>query len=1662
MEASLQIYTLGGVQVLRAGEPVSGLSTHKAEALLIYLASTRRPQPREVLAEFLWDERTQSQAMGNLRGVLTNLRQVLGDSLVITRDQAGINPEAEVWLDAFELENSLSAIRKQGRLNADTARQAESTLELYKGEFLQGFSVFDCRGFEDWSVRERERLHHLAVDGLSELVSFAIEQKDYQLGMTHAAQLLELDPLMESAHRQMMQLLAASGQRTAALSQYESCQKILKAELGVKPDAETRQLYEQIRTGETITKEEPDYLPKGTVTFLFSDGEGSITAEQRRILRECFASCNGHEMDAQGDALLVAFSRATQAVAAAAEAQRKLAEHAMPGGAGVRMGLHTGEPWNVSDNHTSIDVQRAARLARAGHAGQVLLSETTATLVQDELPQGVTIADLGRYLLKDIHRPEHIYQLVIEGLPSEFLPLTSVEVVPPESARVPRKVGTCPYRGLSAFQEQDAQFYFGREAFVEALEQAVSSKKLVAVIVGSSGSGKSSALFAGLLPRLRKAGGYLLAALRPGTQPFYSLAGALLPLLEPKLSETDRLTETRKLAEVFTNGEVHLAEVARRILEKTPSTRQVLLVVDQFEELYTLCPDTQLQKAFIDELLATVEAAKNRKTGLAVILLTMRADFMGQALAHRPFADALQEASVLMGPMNRQELHMAIEKPAEMQGAVFEPGLVERILDDVGDKPGNLPLLEFTLTQLWEQQTDGWLTHANYENMGCLEGALASYADQVYADLDESEQEHTRSALVQLVQPGEGTEDTRRIATREELGDESWKLIQKLADKRLVVTGRDAQGSETAEVVHEALIQKWERFQEWMDTDRTFRAWQERLRGSLRQWQESGQDEGALLAGAPLAVAQGWLNERGGELTLAETGYIQASQALQLRQHKERQRRRQWAFMGISAGLVVALILSLVTFQQRQAARRQAGILLASQAESELGSGNADRAILLALAALENYPYTAQAEHALGQAVTYNRALALYEGHGAAITSAAWSSDGRRIATSSNDNSVHIWDPATGEPIRHINLPEGITGNIYDWALSVKWSPDDRYLLTISGDRFLTGSQDFDLILWNVETGEQVTAQEVHNTIPPSTGKLGTTSQLRFMTGAGAAFSRDGRLATLGGDNTALVWGPTLGDQQLVLSGHSEGVNAVAWSPDYTRLATASEDGTARIWDAGSGQELIQLVGHSGGINQVAWSPDGILLATAGKDGSVWFWDGMSGEKLSSIQIATASGSSQASDLIVWSITWSPDGKSLATGSGDGYIRVWDVDSGENTIELKGHDQYVTFLDWSPLDDRLVSAAADGKARVWNIARDNTVLSLPYNSYTMAEWSPDGEHIAVGTGADMEKKYVGLVAIWDFKSGQPLFETHADKDENWGWGPMIYSPDGRYLLARTQLKWPDTTDANKYYLFDSQSGEIVRIYETGKDTLLLVPGISPDGKLLAGGDFEGTIYFWDMDSGELVRTLNCLSWGHVVRWSPDGSKIAILCFDYEENVSAIQVLDAKTYKPLITIESDVTEDALEWISWSPDNTRIAVAGGNDESGTLVNPVYIFDASSGEELLKIVRHTGMVWAAHWSPDGKRLVSGSTDDTVRVWDSETGAELLTLSTPNDWAAYPLWSPDGQYLLVAIGNMSTSGRADVWRVWQSTQELIDYAKECCVFRDLTEAERTQFGLP
>ena len=460
----------------------------------------------------------------------------------------------------------------------------------------------------------------------------------------------------------------------------------------------------------------------------------------------------------------------------------------------------------------------------------------------------------------------------------------------------------CPYRGLDAFRKEDAPFFCGRENFIEQLEVAVRKKPLVAVI-GRSGNGKSSVVFAGLIPKLGQKRGWLIRDFRPEKRPFYNLAKALIPLLEPKMTETDKLLEVRKQAEALQQGDLALQDVVEVILQKKTSTQHFLLVVDQFEELYTLCQVAEERQQFLNQLVATVAAAQQKRTPDFTLLITLRDDFLGQAIDYPPFGEQLQQwKPEFILSMNSQELQDAIEKPAQKLDVQLQEGLTKIILDAVGREPGSLPLLEFALKLLWEKQSDGKLTHAAYEEIGGVEKALANHAEDVYQKLTEDEQQRVQHIFTQLVRPGAGTEDTRRLATRTDVGEDNWDLVTYLAnqDARLVVTGCDeATGEATVEVVHEALIRGWERLREWMESDREFRTWQERLRTAMQIWENSRRDEGALLRGALLVEAEDWMKQRGDTINSAEKAFIHASREHQKQEEQRERELRKRAENGI-------------------------------------------------------------------------------------------------------------------------------------------------------------------------------------------------------------------------------------------------------------------------------------------------------------------------------------------------------------------------------------------------------------------------------------------------------------------------------------------------------------------------------------------------------------------------------------------------------------------------------------------------------------------------------------------------------------------------------------------------------------------------------------------
>jgi KaiC/GvpD/RAD55 family RecA-like ATPase len=466
----------------------------------------------------------------------------------------------------------------------------------------------------------------------------------------------------------------------------------------------------------------------------------------------------------------------------------------------------------------------------------------------------------------------------------------------------------CPYRGLSPFREEDEPFFCGRESFTKKLVETVAQRSLVAV-VGASGSGKSSVVRAGLVPALRRGQDqrvWDIVTMLPQDRPFHNLAACFLPLLTPDLSEVERLIEIDKLAGWLAEGKNHLRDAVQRTLEKEPGTDRLLLVVDQWEELYTLCRDDGVRQRFMQELL---DASMN---GKLTIVLTLRGDFYGRALSDRMLSDRLQDGVVNIGPMEPEELQRAIVEPAKKVGLRFEEGLDERILDEVRKQPGSLPLLEFLLTELWTKRTGGMLLHEAYDAIGGVRKAIAERAERTFGALAAAEQEEARWALLQLVQPGENAEDTRRRASLEQLSPAARGVIAKLATERLLVTTRDPTGREVVEVGHEALIREWGRLRQWVDENRELLRISRRLEQEAEDWKDSeGSVDLLLPAGRRLTEAEEAIKRNPQAFGPQVREFVEASQQYQQRvsEQRHRQKLRRSYIYGAAAMVVLGAVL---------------------------------------------------------------------------------------------------------------------------------------------------------------------------------------------------------------------------------------------------------------------------------------------------------------------------------------------------------------------------------------------------------------------------------------------------------------------------------------------------------------------------------------------------------------------------------------------------------------------------------------------------------------------------------------------------------------------------------------------------------------------------------
>ncbi|MGZ5445226.1 MAG: nSTAND1 domain-containing NTPase [Thermoanaerobaculia bacterium] len=487
---------------------------------------------------------------------------------------------------------------------------------------------------------------------------------------------------------------------------------------------------------------------------------------------------------------------------------------------------------------------------------------------------------------------------------------------------------TSPYRRLDAFREEDASLFFGRQAAIDSVVRRIDQSSgwhdqpRFLTVTGPSGSGKSSVVNAGVIPALRSRRAprsvWRAVVMQPGKYPWLALASALEPLLHPTLAEGDRISESRKLAKNLATPGV-ITNTIERILKKSRGTDRLLIVVDQFEELLTPTDDS-VPREFVRALL---EASRNPPL---CVLATLRSDYYGKAIAlARELSDALPGGQVNLGPMRRDELRDVVVSPASKAELTFDAGLVDRILDDVGNEPGNLPLLEYALSELWDLREQSRLTFAAYQAIGGVLGALTRRAETIYGELSDTQKEAARRLLMRLVRVSsadeEGT-DTRRRARRDDISDEDWKIVLAFSDKRarLVVAGSDrASGEDGVEVAHEALIRHWKRLREWLNDDREFLLWHQDLGLFLARSPEG------IPPGRLLTTAAKWLRERRDDLTAAERKYIEKSAAAVTRTRRARK-------FYVAAAIVVVVSLAIV-FSYTRTARYGVGTILAKNPE---------------------------------------------------------------------------------------------------------------------------------------------------------------------------------------------------------------------------------------------------------------------------------------------------------------------------------------------------------------------------------------------------------------------------------------------------------------------------------------------------------------------------------------------------------------------------------------------------------------------------------------------------------------------------------------------------------------------------------------------------------
>ncbi|MBO4255751.1 helix-turn-helix domain-containing protein [Streptomyces griseorubiginosus] len=1149
----------------------------------------------------------------------------------------------------------------------------------------------------------------------------------------------------------------------------------------------------------------------------------------------------------------------------------------------------------------------------------------------------------------------------------------------------------CPYRGLAPFTPQEAAWFFGRErataALVERVFQRVGAGPLL--LVAPSGAGKSSLLNAGLVPALRRPGGFPMpgadrwpvVALTPTAHPLDELLERTAKVLGSDLALT--------AAELAERPET-LLDVVRARTEgappgpdgrRPPPVRPVLLV-DQFEELFTLCSDEDERRTFVRVL-----HALSTGPDPAVVVFGVRADFSGRCLELPGLAPLFSDGLFVLPPMSVAELRESITRPAELAGVTLEPGLVPLVLRDAGlrDEPagasrttacddtpsGALPLISHALLATWQQREGTTLTVAGYERTGGIQGAIARTAETVFAQLYPAEQKSIRRVLSRLVHVADdGTVATRRRTGRgalmEQLGDAdaASTALDAFVRARLVTVDRN-----TVEITHEALLHAWPRLRDWIHADRAGLLIHQQLAHAAAEWEREERDPSALYRGTRLDTVRSWADELDGRSRLgpSEEAFVLASQAEEDARHalaRRQTRLRQVLFVVLAVLLGLAVTAGGLAYQQRSAALAQERVArsqaLAVQSTS-LAGGQPEASMLLAEEAYRADP-TPEARGALlsTQAQAFSARLV---GHHGPVNAVAFAPDGRLLATAGAYGTVQLRRAGDHRTTATFAVPGRVR--------SVAFSPDGRTLAATSTDGpvRIWGTADHRLrtVLPAATQGAHALAYDPRGRTLAVAADDGTV-QL-WNTGAGhptevrlvghtgrvntLAYAPDGRTLVSGGsDRTVRLWDTDRGRPMAVLRGHTDEVLGVAFAPDGRSVASGGVDRTVRLWDVAAHRATAVLTGHSDDVNAVAYTPDGTTVVSAGGDGTTRLWDVRSGRPA-----AILAGHTD----YVMSVAVNATGTTLATGGFDQSVVLWDL---RGPVLTARPFTEVSQAAYSPDGKLLATADADHTLRLWDVARHRVVTRFTSHreSVFSVAFAPDGRTLA-SAGSD------GTVRLWDIPSHRTLATLTGHAGDVFS---VAFAPDGRTLASagadRTVRLWDVATHRQLAVL-------------TGHTDYANDVAFSPDGRTLASASDDLTVRLWDTATGRPLATLT----GHTgavrgVAFSPDGSTLAS-----GGNDGTVRLWDVRHRRPEAALTGHT--GSVRGIAFSPDG-RLLASSGSDRT------VRLWDVPGRRPWATLTGHTNAVWGVTFAPGGRTVASSSNDGTVRLWDLDLGARLARI--------------------------------------------------------------------